>query len=89
MSYSLNSLRGGYVGEYIGDYYSILRGILGVQTIAHMYQDIGSAWKGCLVKPRARPLRGRNRRLKSRSASTSKFPTLANKPKPFLTGGWS
>ena len=22
MSYSLNSLRGGYIGDYVGDYYS-------------------------------------------------------------------
>ena len=41
MSYSLNSLSGGYIGNYIGNYYnggqwSLLGGILGVYTIAHM-----------------------------------------------------
>ena len=31
MSYSLNSLKGGYIGDYIGDYYGgEIRGILGV-----------------------------------------------------------
>ena len=31
MSYSLNSLKGGYIGDYIGYYYmGLLRGILGV-----------------------------------------------------------
>ena len=38
MSYSLNSLKGSYIGDYIGEYYigEIFRGILGVSTIAHM-----------------------------------------------------
>ena len=30
MSYSLNSLKGGYIGDYIGVFYGLLRGILGV-----------------------------------------------------------
>ena len=38
MSYSLNSLKGGYIGDYIGDYYrGLLRGILGVQSIFLLY----------------------------------------------------
>ena len=26
MSYSLNCLKGGYIGDYIGDYYRVIRG---------------------------------------------------------------
>ena len=37
MSYSLNSLKGGYIGDYIGfPLRALSKGILGVQTIAHM-----------------------------------------------------
>ena len=38
MSYSLNSLNGYSMGEYIGDHYyrGYSGGILGVQTIAHI-----------------------------------------------------
>ena len=37
MSYSPNSLKGGYIGDYIGfPLQGLLKGILGVQTIAHM-----------------------------------------------------
>ena len=39
MSYSLNSLNGGYIGE-------LLRGILGVETMAHMIKTIVS-WVPC------------------------------------------
>ena len=37
MSYSLNSLRGVYIRDYIGDYYrGVIKGMLGVWTITHM-----------------------------------------------------
>ena len=36
VSYSLSSLNKGYVGDHIGEYYRVLRGILGVKTIAHV-----------------------------------------------------
>ena len=36
MSYSLNSLKGLKEGHYIGDSKGRFRGILGVETMAHM-----------------------------------------------------
>ena len=43
MSYSLNFLKGGYMGKYTGEYYSgLFRGILGVQTIAQLGCQQGS-----------------------------------------------
>ena len=43
MSYSLNSLNGGYIGEYLG---GLLKGILGIETMAHMIRTIAS-WVPC------------------------------------------
>ena len=41
MSCSLNSLKGGYVGDYIWDYYRGTRGILRVYIMAHMCDPPG------------------------------------------------
>ena len=40
MSYSLNSLKGGCIGDYIGDsYMGLLGGIVEVYTIAHIVHN--------------------------------------------------
>ena len=47
MNYSRNSLKCGYIGDLLVDYYrGLLRGILGVWTIAHMGGYIGSRLQG-------------------------------------------
>ena len=41
MNYSLNSLKGGCTGDYLGDCYRVsIRGILGVTTMDHMVVSV-------------------------------------------------
>ena len=50
MSHSLNSLRGDYIGDCIGDYCrGLLRGILGVQAVAQMVGTVCSGLRACML----------------------------------------
>ena len=42
MSHSLNSLKGGYIGDYIGNYYRAYEGELGVKTMAQMEKKMAN-----------------------------------------------
>ena len=39
MSYSLNSLKGGYIGDYIGDYYRVIKG--DTRSLDYSSYDLG------------------------------------------------
>ena len=45
MSYSLNSLKGGYIGDYIGDYYRVIKG--GTRSLE--YSSYGTKYGFCSI----------------------------------------
>ena len=49
MSYSLNSLKGGHIGEYIGDYYRVTQG--DTKSLNYSFYCIGAHYSLCSLLP--------------------------------------